>query len=52
MPVWEDGRMFLRCICGHETPGWQVDLRAFSPRDLEQVYHDMLEVEYQLHGGG
>lgn len=19
------GRIFLRCACGHETPGWQID---------------------------
>lgn len=25
-------RMFLECVtCGHQTPGWQVDVRVLSP---------------------
>jgi hypothetical protein len=30
----EHGRMFLRCTdCGHETPGWSVDVHRQSPRE-------------------
>ena len=52
MQMREDGRMFLRCLCGHETQGWQIDVRALSPRELDDVYHEMLEAEQLLHGGG
>lgn len=52
LPVREKDRLVLKCLCGAETPGWDLDPRSLSAKDIREIEDEMIAMELALLGGG